>query len=327
MAYTYISDIINPEVLADQISAKFPDYLVLGNSDLVEVDGEFPLGQPGTQFKIPFWKRIGPFQALTEGTAMTPGKISTDAEFAIVQRAGTALEVLDTAELVSKADPVGEIADQLARRAAEFIDGALVTEFQKTPNTYNNITGVLSVTNGGRGAAATTTTLTPTNANHTLDQNAIVLALTGTLGDNYGKVARGGVIICHSKVFGDLLQTAAIQNQYQSGMDVIRTGTIPTLMGLPIYVSDLVTVNSVSGVNQYNTYIVGKGCLGLFYQRQVMVEFDRDILLQADVIASNVHFAPHLFGYDDGSGLSGAGAPGVVAEQSKSIHAVLITTN
>jgi len=75
MAVTAIADIVNPEVLADQISAKFPDQLVLGNSSLVEVDSTFPLGSPGTIFSLPFWKRIGAFGSMSEGSSLTPGKV------------------------------------------------------------------------------------------------------------------------------------------------------------------------------------------------------------------------------------------------------------
>lgn len=302
MAFTAIADIINPEVLADQISAKFPDYLVLGNSSLVEVDSTFPLGSPGTRFKMPFWKRIGAFTDLTEGTAMTPGKITASAENATVVRGGQSLQILDTSELVSKADPVGEVAGQLARRAAEYIDAKLVGQLELTPNTFDQTaTGIQS------------------NENGTLDQNAIISAIIGTLGDNHAALLQGGAIILHSKVYGDLLKTGAIQNQYQSGMDVIKSGTIAYLLGLPLIISDRTTVNVVSGTNQYHTYIVGPGALALFYQRQVMTEFDRDILLQADVIASTVHFSPHLFGYDDVTAA-------VVAEQAKSIHVVVINS-
>lgn len=299
MAVTAIADIINPEVLADQISAKFPDMLVLGNTNLVEVDSTFPLGSPGTVFKLPFWKRIPAFGSLTEGTAMTPGKITTSAEFCVVQRAGAAYEVYDTAQLVSKADPVSEVSSQIGRRAAEWIDNALVVEAGKTPNTYD----YTALGTGGK-----------------FDQNTVAAAITSTLGDNYAKVQAGGAIIMHSKPFGDLLQTGAIQNQYQFGGDVMKTGGIPMLSGLPIIVSDLVTTSVVSTVTKYQTFIVGPGALALFYQRQVNVEFDRDILLQADVIASSVHFSPHLFGYDDQGST-------VVAEQNKSIHVVNIKSN
>lgn len=303
MAVTAIADIINPEVLADQLSAKFPDHLVLGALPIVRVDDTFPLGSPGTQFKIPSWKRIPAFGALTEGVAMTPGKITSMSEFATVLRAGAAFEVYDTAELVSKADPVSEIADQIARRAAEYIDNKLVLEAEHTPNTFDQ-------TNAG----------VQTNAGGTVDQNCLIKAMTSTLGDNYGALLGGGAaLIMHSKVYADLLQTAAIQNQYQSGMNVIKEGTVPSLLGLPIYLSDLVTTNVVSTVTQYHTYIVGRDALALFYQREVMVEFDRDILLQADIIAGTCHFAPHLFGWDSQS-------TAVVAEQNKSIHVVSVNS-
>jgi hypothetical protein len=297
MAVTAIGDIIDPEVLADQITAKFPDHLVVGNSGIVEVDSTFPLGSPGTAFKMPFWKRITGFSSLAEGTPMSTNKVQASAEFAVVQRAGAAYEVYDTAQLVSKSDPVGEISTQIARRAAEWVDDALVTTAAKTPNTFNQV-----AVGGG-----------------TADQNMVVAAITSTLGDNFAEIMSGGAIFMHSKVYGDLLSLGAIQNQYQSGMDVIRTGLIPTLSGLPIVVSDRVGVSVVSSSNRYQTYIIGPGALALFYQRQVNVEFDRDILLLADVIAANVHFAPHLFGWDDQSNAQ-------VAEQAKSIHSVVITS-
>lgn len=298
MAITKIADIIDPEVLADQISAKFPDKLVLGQTSLVEVDSTFPLGSPGTRFKIPFWKRIGTFTDLAEGTAMTPGKITTGKEFSTVLRGGVALEVTDQSELVSKADPVGEIADQLARRAAEYIDAKLTTELEKTPNTFDQ-------------------TVQQVGSTTLMTQNVLIKALVSKLGDNFASLMAGGAIIMHSKVYGDLLQLGAIQNQYQSGMDVIRTGVIPTLLGLPIFLSDRVTTSVSSVTTRYQTYVVGVGALALYYQRQVMVEFDRDILKLSDIISANVHFAPHLFGYDDDT-------TAVVAEDNKSIHVVNI---
>jgi hypothetical protein len=249
---------------------------------------------------MPFWKRIAAFSSLAEGTAMTPGTISANAEFCTVVRGGAAFEVLDTSELVSKADPVGEIAGQLARRAAEYIDAKLVNQIELSPNKFDQ-TGALK-----------------TNANSTLDQNAVISGLL-TLGDNHAKLLQGGALIMHSKCYGDLLKTGAIQNQYQSGMDVLKTGVIPTLLGLPIILSDMVTTSTVSGNVNYHSYILGPGALALFYQRQVMTEFDRDILLQADVIASTVHFAPHLYGYDDNTAQ-------VVAEEAKSIHAVVLNS-
>lgn len=295
MATTAISDIINPEVMRDQISAKFPDHLVLANTPLVVTSGDFPMGSPGTEFKIPFWKRINGFSSLTEGQAMTPNKIQAEAEYATVQRAGAAYEVYDTAQLVSMADPMTEIANQISRRAAEYIDAALVARLDKTPNTSD----------------------TRAVGSGTLTVDALITALVSTLGDNHQGMIAGGAIIMHSKPYGDLMKLGVIQNQYQSGMNVVAGGMIPTLLGMPVILSDRVTTATVSSVLNYNTYVVGPEALGLFYQRDVNVEFDRDIYLQADAIAATVHFAPHLFGYDSKT-------DAVVAQDNKSIHAVLV---
>jgi hypothetical protein len=290
MAYTASSDIIIPEVLADLTAAKFPEQLVLGNTSIVEMSPDFPMGTPGTEFKIPFWKRIAAFGDLTEGTAMVPGKITAGAEYAVVSRAGAAFEVTDIAQMVAEGDPMGAISSQLARRAAEKIDATLTLQLNKTPNTFDQ-----SAVGSG-----------------TMDQNAFIKALVDSFGDQHQLLLGVGRVIMHSKVYGDLAQLSLIQNNYQSNMDVVKTGHVGMIMGLPIQLSDRVTTTTVSSVVHYNTYIAGPGALGLFFQRNVLVEMDRDILAQSDVIAATVHFSAHLFGYDDKTSA-------VVAEDDRSV--------
>lgn len=202
-------------------------------------------------------------------------------------------------------DPVAEISNQLARRAAEYIDGKLVTgAADKTPNEFDqNLAG------------------TQTNTNGTMDVNAIIKAMTTTLGDQHGALLQGGWIVMHSKVYGDLLQTGSIQNQYQIGANptAITTGAVPMVAGLRIHVSDRVTSNTVSSILQYKSYLIAPEALALFYQRGVQVEFDRDILKFSDIISASVHFAPHLYGYSDSTA-------GVVAQDNNSIHVVRINS-
>jgi len=294
------------EVLGDQIAAKFPDMLVLGKTELVRVNGEFPFGSPGTLFKIPFWNRITGFADMLENTPLSTNNITSASETATVVRGGAAWEVLDTAQLVSMSDPAGEISSQIARRAAEFIDAKLVAQCDLTPNNFDQNSSAVW-----------------TNTAGTLDQNAIIKAMTSKLGDNHVKLLQGGWIIMHSKVYGELLQTGAIQNQYQSSLNgqgnVILGGVLPMIAGLKIHVSDRVTSNTISSVQQYKTYLVAPESLALFYQREVQVEFDRDILNKSDVISADVHFAPHLYGYDDATA-------SVVAQDNKSIAVVRINT-
>lgn len=306
MAATLIANIIDPEVLGDQIAAKYPDMLVLGKTELVRVNGEFPLGAPGTVFKIPFWNRITGFSDMTEVGSLSTNNITASSETATVVRGGAAWEVKDTATLVSMSDPVNEISNQIARRAAEYIDGKLVAQCDLSPHLFDQ-----------------NSTAVQTNANGTLDQNAIIKAMTSKLGDNHTKLLQGGWIIMHSKVYGDLLQTGAVQNQYQIGLtgpsNVIQGASLAMIAGLKIWVSDRVTSNTVSSIQQYKTYLVAPESLALFYQREVQVEFDRDILAKSDIISADVHFAPHLYGYDDVTA-------SVVAQDDKSVHVVRINT-
>lgn len=296
MAYVAITDIINPEVLADQVAAKFPDKLAFVGTSVVNINDEFPLGSPGTEFKMPFWKRGGSFAAMTEGTPLVPGKVTTGSEFATVLRAGIAYENLDTALLVSIPDPMAEMAGQLSTRLAEYLDDSLITKANLTPNLYDQ-----SVNGAG-----------------TLTADAIITAAIAALGDNHSKLMGGsGALIMHSKPYGDLMKLGLIQNMYQAGMDVVKSGQIPTLLGMPIIISDRVTTTTVSGVVYYNTYIAGPDALGLYFQRLVNIETFRDILLKANLLSADVHFAPHLYGWDDKTNAQ-------VAEDAKSILMVKI---
>lgn len=300
MPVTAIADIINPEVLADQVAAKFPNKLALGNTGLVAVNTTFPLGSPGTHFTIPFWKRMTGFADMTEGVALVPNKVSAAKEQAIVQRGGGAWEVYDTAQLVSIPNPVEEISNQLSEVSAIYVDDALLAAANNTPNTLD--------------ASGTTY-----NTAGTMELDVLTDALIGKMGDNYANLIANGMIVMHSKVYGDLLKLGYIQNQYQSGMNLVSQGLVPTLLGLPIHVSDRATTAVVSTVTYYTTFVVGPGALGLFYQRNVNVEMDRDILLKADVISADVHFASHLFGWDDVTDT-------IAAEDAKTIRVVAIKT-
>ena len=299
---TRIQDIYDPEVLSNQVSAKFPTELVFSNLGVVSVDGEFPLGTPGSEFTIPFDKQIAALSDFSENTEMDTNRLTTGNEKATVLRGGGAYEVLDTALMVAKQSPIESVSGQLARRVAEYIDGKLITEVEKSPNTFNQFNGSEQTVNTGK-----------------CDQNTFLAAMIAKLGDQHGAVLMGGYVIIHSKVYSDLLQTGAVQEVQKSGLDNLVTGRIRMINGLNIHVSDRVTTSTISSTTAYKSYIVGPGALGLFYQREAFVEFERLPRRKSSIIAVDVNFAPHLFGYDDNTSA-------VVAESNKSILAVVVTS-
>jgi len=76
------------------------------------------------------------------------------------------------------------------------------------------------------------------------------------------------VIIMHSSQLSNLKQTGAVDylSADKLGYDVIVNGTLPSINGLPIIVSDNVPVEEVSGVKQYHAYI---GAPGVVEFRQI----------------------------------------------------------
>lgn len=297
MASTSVANIINPEVLADQVSAKFPsNLLIAGQPGLVKVNTEFAQGTVGTVLTIPHWLRGGSFGTFSEGVAMVPGNLTTARERTQIVRGGYAQQFTDIADLVTIPSIMDEVSTQMARRAAEYVDDQLIGKLNLTPNTVD-----ISAVGAG-----------------TITENSVFDAML-KLGDQHRSLLAGGRLIMHSKVYNDLLKLGAVQNNYVSQMDTLRTGMVSSFAGLPIEISDRATVTTVSAVTTYNTYLVGPGALGLFYQKQLEVEIDRDILKKETVIAATIHFAPHLFGWDDVSNA-------LVYEDAKSVMAVKLVT-
>src|SRR5574343_2036616 len=175
MASTSVANIINPEVLADQVSAKFPtNLLIAGQPGLVTVNTEFAQGTVGTVLTIPHWLRGGSFGTFTEGTAMTPGNLTTVREQTVIVRGGYAQQFSDVADMVTIPSIMDEVSSQMARRAAEFVDDKLIAKLDVTPN-------VVDISGTGDG---------------TITENSVIEAML-KLGDQHSKLLAGGRLIMH----------------------------------------------------------------------------------------------------------------------------------
>jgi hypothetical protein len=274
MSTTLKTHMFVPEVATQVASAVFPNELALrfAGSPFVR---SFPVGalNEGDTVKFPRYSAMSGFSALTENLPMTPQLLQTAVDTATVQAAGMAVEVTDFASLASRGDPSAEIGRQAGRLAAEFVDSALITEAETT---------ALSVTPGA-----------------TITWDNFVTSLFDNWGDKaFSQV--GGVVV-HSKVMGDLMKLAEFKTAEAAGVDLAanRNGLIGRLAGLPVYMSDRLTVTSGTP-DTYTCLVLKQGSLGLQFQRELLVESDRDILAKNTVVAADVRFAVHLF-YDNPS--------------------------
>ena len=125
---TKISDLIVPEVMADMISAKVEEKVII--SKIAKVDTTLQ-GQPGNEVTVPQYKYIGDAEDVAEGVAMGTAKLETGSTSFTIKKAGKGVSITDEAILSGYGDPVGEANRQLATAIANKIDNDVVAVINK----------------------------------------------------------------------------------------------------------------------------------------------------------------------------------------------------
>lgn len=134
MAVTKVQDLIIPEVMADMISAKVEEKLIV--SKIAKVDTTLK-GTAGNEVTVPQYKYIGDAEDVAEGVAMGTAKLETGSTSFTIKKAGKGVSLTDEAVLSGYGDPIGEANRQLAIAIANKIDNDVV-ELLVTPSEDEN---------------------------------------------------------------------------------------------------------------------------------------------------------------------------------------------
>ena len=269
---TRVANVRDPEVVGAVAVAELLKKSVLVASGAVIVDGASPVQDGGQVLTIPRFKlATGSWQALSDSASMETKRVEALSELGIVVRRGDAFAIRDIAKLVSAEDINVELGRQLAEVAGYLVDQTLVYVLQ----------GAVPAANKVDGSSAVSTV-------------AKFLETKAKLGDNMGDIA---LWVMHSKVFSDLEQANAVT--YYAATEVFPgsslSGMIPLINGKPVWVTDKAPLVSGSP-DTYISYGLAKGAMYLGYQRNMNVEFDRDIKAKMDLVSYDLHFVPHLRG-------------------------------
>ncbi len=116
---TMIADLINPEVMADMISAKVEKKIVV--APFAKVDTTL-VGQAGNTITVPQYKYIGDAEDIAEGVACETVKLEASTTQSTVKKAMKAVEITDEAVLSGYGNPVGQANEQLAKSIASKLD-------------------------------------------------------------------------------------------------------------------------------------------------------------------------------------------------------------
>lgn len=121
---TKLAQLVNPQVLADMISAELPNAIALAPLAVV---GRKLQGSAGNTLTMPKYGYIGDAKDVAEGADIEISQMSTTTTEVTVKKAGKGVEITDEAILSGYGDPVGEIKNQLKMAIANKIDNDLFT--------------------------------------------------------------------------------------------------------------------------------------------------------------------------------------------------------
>ena len=116
---TKIADLIDPEVMADMISAKLPNKIRV--TPFAKVDNTLE-GAEGDTITVPSFNYIGDAEDVAEGVECGTTKLTAGSRKAKVKKAMKAVELTDEAVLSGHGDPVGEATNQLGLSIASKVE-------------------------------------------------------------------------------------------------------------------------------------------------------------------------------------------------------------
>ena len=119
MAVTAASALINPEVMADAISAQLPNAIRF--APFARIDNTLE-GQAGDTITRPRYGYVGPADDLDELVPMDPTQMSMTTTQVTIKEAGKAIELTEKAILTNVSGTVGEAENQLMLSMADKLD-------------------------------------------------------------------------------------------------------------------------------------------------------------------------------------------------------------
>lgn len=268
MTQTKIAQLVNPEVLADMVSAKLPKMIKF--TPLAYVEREL-VGQPGNTVTVAKWVYSGDAKDITEGEAIVPDQLTTDKSTMTIKKAGKGVEVTDEALLSGYGDPLGQAAHQISLAIANKVDNDLVVEAKKATQYVDD-----APTTGAALDKALAVFEDEEDARYVAlvnPQDAIALRA-----DTVKEWVRGSEIGANIVVSGTFGETHGVQ--------IVRSKKVEKGKGFLVKVSAVET--DTDDVAKYGAFVIN-------LKRDVAVETDRDILKKTTVITGDEHYGVYLY--------------------------------
>lgn len=268
MTQTKLAQMVNPEVMADMVSAKLPKMIKF--TPLAYVEREL-VGQPGNTITVPKWEYSGDAKDIEEGEAITPDQLTTKKSTMTIKKAGKGIELTDEAVLSGYGDPIGQATHQIALAIANKVDNDLIEEAKKAtqfvaeePTTVDALDKALAVF-ADEEDARYVALINPEDA----------IALRKDTAKEWTRGSEIGANIVVSGTFGEA-----------HGVQIVRSKKVEKGKGFLVKVSAVGT--DTDDVAKYGAFVIN-------LKRDVAIETDRDILKKTTVITGDEHYGVYLY--------------------------------
>lgn len=268
MTQTKIEQLVNPEVMADMVSAKLPKMIKF--TPLAYVEREL-VGQPGNTVIVPKWVYSGDAKDIAEGEAIVPDQLTTAKSTMTIKKAGKGIEVTDEALLSGYGDPLGQAAHQIALAIANKVDNDLIVEAKKATQFVAE-----APTTGAALDKALAVFADEEDARYVAIINSEdAIALRADTAKEWIRGSEVGANIVISGTFGET-----------HGVQIVRSNKVDKGKGFLVKVS--ATETDTDDVAKYGAFVLN-------LKRDVAVETDRDILKKTTVITGDEHYGAYLY--------------------------------
>ena len=265
MAETRLSNLINPEVIADWVETKLVDNMVF--SPLADVDYTLE-GRAGSVLKFPKWRYIGDASVLAEYSTLSVSTLQTSMASVSIYKIAKGVEITDEAVLSGLGDPIGEGAQQITLAMASKIDNDLL-------NTLNTeIPSVMTYTTSASTVSPKGDDITDALELFGEDIDGVKVAVVPPA--VYTQMRKAG------KSDGSWIPASELS------ANVAIRGALGEFQGCQILLSNKLKASGT-------IFIVKPHALRLILKRGVLVETDRDILKFSTVVTGSTHYATYLY--------------------------------
>ena len=141
MSVTKLEKMINPEVMAEMMSAKVAKKIAV--IPFAKVDTTLQ-GQAGNTITIPVFGYIGDAADVAEGTSIGASELTTTHKQFTIKKIAKGVDITDEAILSGYGDPVGEANKQLAASISQKIDQDAIDALYGASLKYDDISNKIS---------------------------------------------------------------------------------------------------------------------------------------------------------------------------------------